>query len=83
MHHYSASMLNDAALMHASVSSIFLGGRTKFSPYGDEQRIIKKAKQGKNANEISREFEDETGIKVSLTTIRDITKAHKLNGFRD
>ena len=36
------------------------------------------AKQGKNAHESTREFEDETGIKVSLTTIRDITKAHKL-----
>ena len=53
-------------------------GRKRKVSSEDEQRIIKKAKQGKNANEITREFEDETGIKVSLTTIRDITKAHKL-----
>lgn len=53
-------------------------GRKRKVSSEDEQRIIKKAKQGKNTNEITREFEDETGIKVSLTTIRDITKAHKL-----
>ena len=33
-------------------------GRKRKVSSEDEQRIIKKAKQGKNANEITREFED-------------------------
>ena len=44
----------------------------------DEKKIVKKAKQGKDAIEIAREYERETKIKVDRTTIGRLIHDHKL-----
>jgi len=53
------------------------GRKRKISPE-DEKKIIKKAKQDKDAAQIQREFERETKIKVSVWTIRRVIDAHNL-----
>ena len=53
-------------------------GRKRKISTEDEKKIVKKAKQGKDAIEIAREYERETKIKVDRTTIGRLIHDHKL-----
>lgn len=44
----------------------------------DEKKIVKKARKGKDATEIAREHEAETGMRVHERTIQRVIKKHKL-----
>ena len=52
-------------------------GRKRKITTEDEKKIFKKSKQGKNATEIAREYERETKMKVSESTVRNIIHDHQ------
>jgi len=53
-------------------------GRKRKLSAEDEKKIVKKAKHDKDARQIAREYESETGTKIDETTIRRVIHAHKL-----
>ena len=57
-------------------------GRKRKITAEDERQIVKKARKGKDATEIAREFERETKMKVSRQTVGRIIHAHKQKWLR-